>query len=316
MRRDGIGTNIDWVNVDFSIEDIINDYLSGMSYPDIQKSGKYINPVTGKSITQPTIRSLIPLEFKRSIRGGLKNYYKINPKEKIFELDLELIKKHHHEEELTPKEIALIYGCSESTVFKFMVYNGLHPKRNSKKSSHEREIISFLKDSGVINIIQSTNRILQNKRELDIYLPEHSLAIEINGIYWHSIDKDNMYREKHFDKFIECMEKGIILLQFTDVDIETNKDKVFSLILSHIDIENKSDITYSSDSVIWLDNDDSEYDWIYVDNRFIPKWVIKDKWNMVDDGKWSISTFEQSKYSRAFKICDCGFSLWNKKREE
>lgn len=47
-------------------------------------------------------------------------------------------------------------------------------------------------------------------RELDIYIPEKKLAIEFDGLYWHSeVNKENNY---HFIKTEECERKGIQLI--------------------------------------------------------------------------------------------------------
>jgi hypothetical protein len=46
--------------------------------------------------------------------------------------------------------------------------------------------------------------ILNNKKELDFYIPDLNLAIECNGIYWHS-DKLRDIRY-HYNKTKECNE--------------------------------------------------------------------------------------------------------------
>ena len=51
--------------------------------------------------------------------------------------------------------------------------------------------------------------------ELDIWLPEIRLAIEFNGVYWHT-------KEQHIHndriKIAECERKGLTLLVITDVE--------------------------------------------------------------------------------------------------
>jgi len=57
--------------------------------------------------------------------------------------------------------------------------------------------------------------------ELDIYLPEINLAIEYNGLYWHSYGLNNIsekqndlefQKNRHLDKIIKCSEKNIELI--------------------------------------------------------------------------------------------------------
>jgi len=50
------------------------------------------------------------------------------------------------------------------------------------------EFISTISD----NVIYNSRKIL-NGKELDAYLPNNGLAIEFNGLYWHS----DVFRENH-----------------------------------------------------------------------------------------------------------------------
>ena len=55
-----------------------------------------------------------------------------------------------------------------------------------------------------------------NPYELDIYLPEIGIAIEFNGLHWHS-DK---YKNKnyHLVKYERCLENEIELIQVWEDD--------------------------------------------------------------------------------------------------
>jgi hypothetical protein len=68
---------------------------------------------------------------------------------------------------------------------------------------------------------------------LDIYLPDYNLAIEFNGIYWHSETqgKDQYY---HIDKSKKCWEKKINLIHIFE-DEWNNKSQILqSMILERI----------------------------------------------------------------------------------
>ena len=92
----------------------------------------------------------------------------------------------------------------------------------------EREIIKFLKDIGVKEIMHRARGII-GKKELDIYLPEYQLAIEYNGLFWHSdmIIKDNHY---HIKKQNLCNKKGIQLLTIWQSEWEQKNEIVKNLI--------------------------------------------------------------------------------------
>ncbi len=83
------------------------------------------------------------------------------------------------------------------------------PKCSHSVSSKEYDLCSFL-DINNIQYIQSDRSILTGK-ELDIYIPSKNIAIEFNGIYWHSegMGKNSSY---HLNKTKECSNKTIQLL--------------------------------------------------------------------------------------------------------
>ena len=74
------------------------------------------------------------------------------------------------------------------------------------------------------------NKKIDNKYELDIYLPEFKLAIEFNGLYWHSDKFIN--KDKHLDKLVYMNLKGIYLIQIFEDEWLYNKDFVLNLIKS------------------------------------------------------------------------------------
>jgi very-short-patch-repair endonuclease len=80
----------------------------------------------------------------------------------------------------------------------------------------------------------NTRKIISPK-ELDIFIPSKKIAIEINGIYWHSElnGKDKTY---HLNKTEECEKQDIQLLQFWDIEVEQKWDIVSSMLLSKIGV--------------------------------------------------------------------------------
>ena len=101
-------------------------------------------------------------------------------------------------------------------------------ENQNKISKSEQEIFDYIKSLGIINIIQSDRKILNNK-ELDIYLPDYNLAIEFNGLYWHNeYSKENNY---HLLKTEECLTKGITLIHIFEDEWLNKKDIVKSRIL-------------------------------------------------------------------------------------
>jgi len=105
-----------------------------------------------------------------------------------------------------------------------------------KDNGIENEFSDFLKDCG-IKFYQNYREII-NPMELDFYLPDHNVAFEIDGIYWHSeIYKDKTY---HLEKTKKCNEKGINLIHIFEDEWTNKKDICKSRIKNILGItENK-----------------------------------------------------------------------------
>jgi hypothetical protein len=81
-------------------------------------------------------------------------------------------------------------------------------------SLEEKELVDFIKT--LDNNIITNSRNIINPYELDIYIPNYNIAIEYNGLYWHS-EKGGKYQGYHINKFKICLDKNIHLIQiFSD----------------------------------------------------------------------------------------------------
>ena len=94
----------------------------------------------------------------------------------------------------------------------------------SSKSKAEMYIEDNLEYDG--EIIPRCRKII-SPYELDLYLPNLKLAIEFNGMYWHSIEFDPENKYTHRRKSLLCRDKGIRLIhifEFEDLD-----DQIFKI---------------------------------------------------------------------------------------
>ena len=84
------------------------------------------------------------------------------------------------------------------------------PKCSNQQSKGEEEIVEFLKENTKYTIQERDKNII-SPYELDIYIPEKKLAIEYNGLIWHSekFGKDKTY---HLKKTELCEKQGIRLI--------------------------------------------------------------------------------------------------------
>lgn len=81
------------------------------------------------------------------------------------------------------------------------------------------------------NVEYKTNcRGIIAPKELDIYIPSKNIAIECNGVYWHSL-KEPLY---HFNKYKECDENGVQLLTIWEDWFKTKPQIIESIIKSKL----------------------------------------------------------------------------------
>lgn len=69
--------------------------------------------------------------------------------------------------------------------------------------------------------------------ELDIYIPDRNLAVEVNGLYWHS-EARGRGRDYHLAKTLECAEKGVQLIHIFESEIRDKTEIIESMILSRV----------------------------------------------------------------------------------
>lgn len=117
------------------------------------------------------------------------------------------------------QEIAEKLNVHTQTVYHYL---NLYEFRDPYQSTFEKEIIFYLEELGITNIVSNTRKII--KKELDIYLPDYNLAIEYNGLYWHHEGVSHITKQYHYDKFKKCEEKGIELFSIFGDSWEKNKD--------------------------------------------------------------------------------------------
>jgi G:T-mismatch repair DNA endonuclease (very short patch repair protein) len=92
------------------------------------------------------------------------------------------------------------------------------PQCSNTKSAGEDQVAAFLSN---MTSVERRNRRLLRPKELDIYLPEHKLAIEYCGMYWHSHgsrEEEARDKLKHVHKHEACAALGIRLITLWETD--------------------------------------------------------------------------------------------------
>ena len=132
-----------------------------------------------------------------------------------------------------------------STVLAFCKRAGFSIRQRNLHSSIEKEVIEFIQKDLGIEEVGPNNKILGGERstlEIDVWIPEKNVGIELNGLYWHSAIDRQPEREmnRHLSKTLLAKEKEIRLFHFTDIQWNEKQDVVKSMIRNAVGMtENK-----------------------------------------------------------------------------
>ena len=115
------------------------------------------------------------------------------------------------------------------------------PKCGFRLSKGENEISSFLKKHlGDNEVLTQHTGILNGRQEIDIYIPSLKMAIEYDGVLWHS-EKFREDKNYHLNKTQKCLEQGIKLIHIYEDEFIEHKDIVLNKLL-HIIGRNNSPV--------------------------------------------------------------------------
>ena len=154
------------------------------------------------------------IERARLIHGDKYDYSKVEYVD--YDTPVTIICPTHGEFLQTPDSHLQGKGCQSCSI---------------RHSDSEEEIIKFIKQHSNLEVLINNKNIIK-PLELDIYIPEKKIAIEFNGIRWHTEEfgKTQYY---HFNKMEKCLELDIKLIQIFEDEFLLHKEIVFSK-LSHL----------------------------------------------------------------------------------
>lgn len=145
------------------------------------------------------------LSHARSVHGERYDYSKIDYKGLSHDVEI-ICSKHGQFTQRIGDHLYKKAGC---------------PRCGVRFSAAEDEICQMLDSLGLEYV--KADRTILKPLELDILIPSHSLAIEYNGLKWHSEEfgKDRWY---HLDKTEKCKLKGYRLIHLWENDWNSNKE--------------------------------------------------------------------------------------------
>lgn len=141
--------------------------------------------------------------------------------EKSLELNKDIIKISEYFEVSTP----CIYR-------KLISLNVIKLEDRRKYNKGENSVHAFLNINN-IKVEKNKRKYLDNKYEIDLYLPDYNIGIEYNGMYWHS-STNNTPVKYHQEKSLLAESKGIRLIHiYEDEWLNPIKRKLIEDIILH-----------------------------------------------------------------------------------
>jgi hypothetical protein len=98
-------------------------------------------------------------------------------------------------------------------------------------SKFEDEIENFLINNNIET--KRNSRKVISPKELDIFISEYKIAIEFNGLYWHSEISGGKDKNYHLNKTEECKKRNIQLIHIFEDEYD-NKKNIIEHKLKHI----------------------------------------------------------------------------------
>ena len=194
-------------------------------------------------------------EFKKIINDKYANIYPDLDFKEINKFDVKLYCKNCNQDFVINKQ--LLY---ERTKTDNVICINCNKIGQSTISSLENQINDYLKSLGVETI--QSYRVKGNK-EIDIFLPEFNIGIEMNGLYWHNelfaktdkhINKTNFFKEMGIDIIHifedEWYHKKEIVKSILSNKINKTFNKIFARKCKIVELTNKEVKTFYDENHI------------------------------------------------------------------
>lgn len=168
------------------------------------------------------------------------------------------------------------------------------PKCSNQQSISEDEIYDFIKNEVLIEDVQKRVRNIIPPNELDIYIPSKKIAIEYNGLIWHSEKfKLNETATYHLNKTEECKKIGITLIHIFEDEWNKKKDVVKSKLRA---ILNKNDTIINASNCVIKKINSKKANEFLISNDLTNECHSGYKYGMYNDGNLvSLMTFRRCK---------------------
>jgi len=212
------------------------------------------------------------------------------------------IKMKVEAKEGTVSSIAIDMGLSQKTVCKWFHKLGYGNLIGTNNNKNQLFVSTMLKKFNIG--VELNNRKVIRPKELDLYISTKNIAIEFNGLYWHSSANEAIKRGYHMLKYTTCKNNGVQLLAFYDDEFIYKKDIVVNIILNKLGIA--SGIKLNARELILKSVNKKEAEKFFNLNHLDGHVAAKDVFGLYrgDELVFALSTrtYTGSKYSNAIEI--------------
>ena len=116
---------------------------------------------------------------------------------------------------------------------KHLAGQGCKSCSHSGPSAGQIEVTEFLRQ--FVTVESEVKEADGMNTSLDIFIPEHNLAVEYHGLIWHS-ERFNSNPKKDYEKHVRCTERGIRVIHIYEDEWELKQDVVKQMLLSAINL--------------------------------------------------------------------------------
>ncbi len=294
-----------WINKDNSELNLIQDkiknkFLEKYGFDNCLKNPKIKNKLKNSRWILKTKDDLELINYK-SKQTHFKNF-KLQINDRLIQLNLKLITPFKNVTDLHEVQ-CLKCNTNFNTILDYIFHGyGLCPKCfPSNISNFEKEIIEYLNDLNIKNLLFNNREIIKPK-EIDIYIPDKKLAIECNGLYWHS-EKHGIGLNYHLSKTNECEKQGIQLIHIFEDEWLFKQDIVKSRLKQILKLNLTQRIHARKCQIKEIDSN--------LKNNFLERFHIQGKDNSIvklgafyNDELVSVMTFAHGNISKGSKSID------------
>ena len=215
-------SKVEYKNYKTKVEIICKEHGSFFQTPNNHLDGKGCKECGMKSTIDFIQENFVSntedfIKKSKSIHGDEYDYSLVDYKNNSTQV--EIVCMEHGKFFQTPKNHLRGKGCKQCGIYKAGYFTGT--------SKLEEDFVLFIKSFYFGKIITSVRDKIP-PMELDVYIPEFNLGIEINGSYWHS----ERFKGKnyHLHKYNLCKDKGIRLVSIWEWEILKDKSKIENFI--------------------------------------------------------------------------------------